>query len=628
MQMTLSILRIVFIYALFSIAWILFSDRMLESLISDITVLGTLQTYKGLFFIGVTSLLLFALISKQMHKIAVIEKKATMRQQRLEYVIQGANLGYWDWNYITNEHTVNDIWLSFLGLTRQDIEEKIIDWEDRIHPMDKTLTKRAIEQTIKHNLPYIIEFRMQHSDGHWVWIEGSGAVVERDEKTSAPLRLAGTHRDISDRKKAQEKMLFFALNDPLTSLPNRTYLKQHLEKLLLDNQSLAFLFLDLDYFKNINDMYGHSIGDEVIKIVAKRFSNCLQETDFLARVGGDEFVIVTWGHTHVKELAQALIDSLNSLIHIEKEAFKIGVSIGVALAPQNGHTFGDLFKNADTAMYEAKSSGKNGYVFYQASMTENILHTATLDNDLRHAIEHDEFVIYFQPQIHFSTNRVIGLEALVRWEHPQKGLVPPMGFIGRAEENRLIIPLGELIFEKVLKQLKQWEESFIFQGVVAINISSVQIEESHFVEKIEAIRQKIGINASKLELEITESCVMNHPVQSAHTLQKLENLGYKISIDDFGTGFSSLSYLKQLPLHKLKIDRSFIKDLPHDKDDRAISKAIIVLAKTLELEVLAEGVESEEQKTFLIQNGCDSAQGYLLGKPMSAKALEVYLGQN
>jgi len=628
MQMTLSILRIVFVYSLFSIAWILFSDYMIESFVSDITLLGRLQTYKGLLFIGVTSLLLFILIKRQINKIAMIEKKVTMRQQQLEYVIQGANLGYWDWNYVTNVHTVNDIWLSFLGLTRKDTEGRVMDWEDRIHPMDQMFAKRAIEQTIRHNLPYVIEFRMRHLDGHWVWIEGSGAVVERDERTGAPLRLAGTHRDISDRKKAQEKMLFFALNDPLTSLPNRTYLKQHLEKLFFEKYLLAFLFLDLDYFKNINDMYGHSVGDEVIKIVAKRFSECLRETDFLARVGGDEFVIVTLGHTHVEELAQTLIDCLEHTINIEKEAFKIGVSIGIALSPQNGNDFGDLFKNADTAMYEAKNRGKNSYVFYHSSMTENILQLSALDHDLTQAIENDEFVIYFQPQINFSTNQVIGLEALVRWEHPQRGFLLPIDFIKRTEESRVIIALGELIFKKVLEQMKEWDTSFAFDGVVAINISSVQIEESHFIERLERIRQNIGVSASKLELEITESCLMNHPVQNAQILQQLENLGYKISIDDFGTGFSSMSYLKYLPIHKLKIDRSFVKDLPHDKDDRAISKAIILLAKALELEVLAEGIEREDQKTFLIENGCDSAQGYLFGKPMSSKALNMYFNQN
>ena len=261
-------------------------------------------------------------------------------------------------------------------------------------------------------------------------------------------------------------------------------------------------------------------------------------------------------------------------------------------------------------------------------MTEQLLNISKLDNELKHAIENDEFVVYYQPQINLHTNRMIGLEALVRWQHPVEGIIPPNNFIGRAEETRLIISLGLLVFKKSLMQMKKWDEQAFFDGVMAINISSVQIEEENFVESIEVIRQEIGINAQRIELEVTESCFMNNPDQVSKTLQKLENLGYKISIDDFGTGYSSLSYLKQLPLHKLKIDRSFIRDLPHDTDDQAISKAIIALGKTLELEVLAEGVETEEQKAFLIENRCDSMQGYLFAKPLSAEVLEATFRQN
>jgi len=620
--------RIVLIYALFSTLWIFFSDHAVEYFVDNVTVFATLSTYKGFFFVVVTSLLLYGLIKAKIFQIVSMQKKIKEHEQRLEYVIKGANLGYWDWDYVTHKHVVNDTWLSFLGLQRKDIHLMDTDWSERIHPDDRIIAQKAVENTIYNNQPYVIEFRMRHADGHWVWIEGSGAVVERDENTGAPLRLAGTHRDISSRKDAQKEILFLALNDPLTKLPNRVYLKQELEKRLLEEPEICFLFLDLDRFKTINDMYGHTTGDKVIQVVAERLQSVLHESDFIARVGGDEFVILTREHLDIKHLCEKLIASLEDPIEIENEQFKVNASMGITCSPKDGNSFETLFKNADTAMYEAKNSLQKSYVFYTTSMTENLLTISKLDNELKHAVENDEFVIYYQPQINLHTNRMIGVEALVRWQHPIEGLIMPNRFIARAEETRLIIPLGLLIFKKSLEQIKSWQDKCFFDGTLAINISSVQIEEEDFAQKIEAIRQEIGINAQRIELELTESCFMHNPEHVSKTLQVLENLGYKISIDDFGTGYSSMSYLKQLPLHKLKIDRSFIKDLPFDTDDQAISKAIIALGKTLDLEVLAEGVETEEQKAFLIENKCDSMQGYLFAKPLSAEVLEETFRQN
>ena len=628
MRLYISPFPIVLMYAVFATLWIYFSDHAVEYFVDNVTLFATLSTYKGFFFIAITSLFLYALIKAKIFQIEQMQKKLNEHEQRLEYVIQGANLGYWDWDYVHQKHVVNDTWLSFLGLKREDIDENIEDWSKRIHPEDKIVTEKAIAYTIEHRRPYVIEFRMLHRDGHWVWIEGSGAVVERDEKTGEPLRLAGTHRDISERKNAQREMLFLALNDPLTKLPNRFYLKQELEKRLSAESRVCFLFLDLDRFKTINDMHGHTIGDKVIQIVGERLKSLLQPCDFIARVGGDEFVILSVEPLHVEVLCQNLLEGLEEPIAVGKERFKLSASIGIACSPEHGKSFEALFKNADTAMYEAKKNAHAHYLFYAASMTEQLLHTSKFDTDLKRAIDSDEFVIYYQPQVHFTSGEMIGIEALVRWQHPVQGFLLPSYFIARAEETRLIIPLGLLIIEKTLKQMQVWQAHNFAYRKVAINISSIQIEEEDFSERLEAIRHASTIDAKYIELEITESSFMNNPKHVSQTLQKLENLGYKISIDDFGTGYSSLSYLKQLPLHKLKIDRSFVQDLPRDTDDQAISKAIIALGKTLELEVMAEGVETEEQKLFLMQNGCDSMQGFLYAKPMSAEMLENFVRHN
>jgi len=625
MRVAISAFRIVLFYALFSIVWILFSDSILEFFIQDPTKMSLIQTYKGLFFITVTSGLLFVLIRRQIKKLYEMQRKLAENEQRLESVLLGADLGYWDWDYVSNKQWVNERWLSFLGLYRADIQGDATDWSQRIHPEDMPIAQKAIEATIQNGKPYTIEFRMRHANGEWVWIEGSGAVVQRDEKTSQPLRLAGTHRDITERKKVEEEIQTLALQDSLTKLPNRYFLKQHLAKGLEAETIRAFLFLDLDFFKNINDLYGHSVGDSVIQAAARRFEACLENDDFIARVGGDEFVIVTDKMQSVTALATRLIDALLEPFEIGKESFTLGVSIGIAMAPYNGTTFEELFKNADTAMYVAKNSGKNRYAFYQLSMTDDIIIATTLDKEIKEAISNDEFVLYFQPLVDIQSDELIGAEVLVRWQHPEKGLIFPGDFIPRCEETHAIIPLGELIFKKALEQLKQWEEQAMFNGVMAINISSVQIEQEDFIGKVEALCEAMKVDKSRIELEVTESFIMKNPLHSAQTLQKLKNLGFSISVDDFGTGYSSLSYLKTLPIHKLKIDRSFIKDLPKDKDDRAIVRAIISLAKNLELEVLAEGVETKEQKKFLVENWCDSAQGYLFAKPMSAQDFEEFI---
>ena len=368
MRARISPMHIVLIYALFATLWIYFSDHAVEYFVHDVALFATFSTYKGFVFVLITSLLLYALFKAKISQIEAMQKKLTEHKQRLEYVIQGANLGYWDWDYVNNTHIVNDRWLSFLGLQKEDIQGDLTDWSQRVHPEDRLVTQKAVEYTIKYHLPYVIEFRMRHADGHWVWIEGSGAVVEWDEKTGAPLRLAGTHSDISDRKNAQKEMLFLALNDPLTKLPNRVYLKQELEKRLMEETSLCFLFLDLDRFKIINDTHGHTTGDTVIQTVAERFKALLNPLDFIARVGGDEFVILSSNPLHVETLCQKLVKGIDEPILIDGELFSLSVSIGIACFPKDGKGFESLFRNADTAMYEAKNNATSHYCFYAPSI--------------------------------------------------------------------------------------------------------------------------------------------------------------------------------------------------------------------------------------------------------------------
>jgi diguanylate cyclase (GGDEF)-like protein len=489
-----------------------------------------------------------------------------------------------------------------------------------------SIAQKALEQTMSDSQPYVIEFRMKHKDGHYVWIEGSGAVVARDSKDGSVLRLAGTHKDISTRKEFEKEIRFLALNDVLTRLPNRTFLKQKIEEKINKTPDLefAFLFLYLDYFKNINDIYGHSKGDYIIQQVATRLQKALLKNDFIARVGGDEFVVLIENLDNLKSQCQLLFNSLEEPFIINNEHNKIGVSIGIALYPKDGNTLEELFKNADTAMYVAKNSGKNRYCFYHPSMTDNIYLSTKFDSELKEAIKNEEFILHYQPQIDLQTNKLIGLEALVRWQKADGEMIGPDTFIKQSEENKMIIEIGEIVMKKAFMTLKELQKEKSFQGTMAINISAVQIDDIHFISQLEKRCKDANISPSFVELEITESYIMHHPEKSIEILDELHQKGFKISIDDFGTGYSSLSYLKKLPVDKLKIDRSFIKDLPQDSEDSAITKTIITLAKNLNLEVIAEGVETQAQELFLQENGCDSVQGYFYAKPMDKARLEEY----
>lgn len=622
--------RIVLVYFTFSLLWIYFSDTILLFFIKDVIFFAEIQTYKGFAFVAITSLLIFILIKSKLAETSEMQLEIKDKEQRLSYVIQGSNLGYWDWDYITGEHLVNDRWLEILALKRSDIKNDASDWLDLVHPDDKEIGFNAIQQTIKDNNPYTIEFRMKHKDGHWIWIEGSGAIVERDETTGQPLRIAGTHKDITHRKIAEEKMNFLAFNDPLTSLPNRTFLKNTLDEFLgsVERKPFAFLFLDLDFFKNINDAFGHSFGDQVIQDVAKRFKETLKEEDFIARVGGDEFVILTHDVDHVKELCVTLALAIEKPFCVKGETFSLGTSIGITLFPDDDENFEALFKNADTAMYVAKGQGKNRYVFYTPDMGDKAVESIKMDMEIKRALEEDEFILHYQPQFDLKTGRVVGAEALVRWEDPKKGMISPGDFIPRAEETRLMIPLGNVVMKKALYQMKQWQDRNLFKGKMAINISSVQFEEDDFIETLTSVVADVGIEAKYVELEVTESAIMKNEARFITTLQELRELGFSISIDDFGTGYSSLNYIKKLPIDTLKIDRTFVKDTPHDQNDTAIAMVIITLAKQLGVEVVAEGIETKDQQKFLKENGCHKAQGFLLAYPMNATSFEDFCQLN
>ncbi len=451
--------------------------------------------------------------------------------------------------------------------------------------------------------------------------------------------ILGAYQDITHKKEDEKNLKlqrdaleYQAYHDALTGLPNRLLfldrLHQYIHKAHRNKQRVAVLFIDMDRFKEVNDSLGHVYGDEVIKEVSRRVEGQIRETDTIARFGGDEFIMIfndIDNPVFIVDIVQKVMQSMDDPIIIEGHTIYITLSIGISIYPDDADTADDLLKNADAAMYKAKNDGRNTYSFYTKDMTEKAFARIKLESSLRQAIEDEDFILYFQPQINAETNQIIGMETLVRWKHSSMGFIPPDKFIPIAEDTGLIIPLGTWILKKCMQQMVEWYKEGLNPGILAINFSMLQLQKHDFISMLEKMLDETMCKPQWLEVEVTESQMMKNPEQTILTLQKISRLGIEIAIDDFGTGYSSLSYLKRLPITGLKIDRSFINDIPEDEEDKAIVQAIIALAKSLKLYVIAEGVETEEQKEFLVKNGCNYIQGYLYSEPISADEMEKIL---
>ncbi|MFH1879499.1 MAG: EAL domain-containing protein [Bacillota bacterium] len=425
------------------------------------------------------------------------------------------------------------------------------------------------------------------------------------------------------RKQAEERIRHLAHYDELTGLANRSMFSQRLSHALAqarrNGMQLAVLFIDLDRFKNINDTLGHEAGDSVLKEVAERLRGCLRETDTVGRLSGDEFVVLLEGipqSMHCAEVAQKILATVARPFALDTQEFHLTASIGISTYPADSEDLQSLLKNSDVAMYRAKELGRNNFQFYSAQMNIHTLERLAMESDLRGALERNEFVLHYQPKVDIRSGRIIGMEALVRWQHPTKGLIPPMQFIPLAEETGLIVPIGEWVLRTACARNKSWQEQGMPPLCISVNLSARQFTYENLLQDVTRVLNETGLDAAFLELEITESMVMHDPEHAIELLNKLKAMGISISIDDFGAGYSSLSYLKRFPIDRVKIDRSFIKGLPLDGDDAAITQAIIAMAHGLKLKVIAEGAETGEQLSFLRAHECDEVQGFYFSKPL------------
>lgn len=444
--------------------------------------------------------------------------------------------------------------------------------------------------------------------------------------------------DITERKLAedalrdqQSRINFMAFHDALTGLPNRSLfydrLNHGLARARRNRSKLCVMLIDVDRFKSVNDSLGRDIGDQLLKTVAKKLIGELRAMDTVARLGSDEFVVILENISTIadaRKVADKLMTRISEPIELDGRKIVSTASIGISVYPQDGNAADELLKRADIALHKAKETGKNNYLYYTDGMDVSAVKFLVLEKDLRSAIEKDQLRLFYQPQVDLKTGSLVGVEALVRWQHPQRGLISPSHFIPLAEETGLIVPLGEWLLRKAGAQQKEWMTSGKYVGKVAVNLSPRQLRQRDFAQRLEEILAEIELPAKYLELEITESSAMEHAGETVSMLTQLNQMGLSLAIDDFGTGYSSLAYLKKFPIQKLKIDRSFIHDIHTDQNDASIAKSIIGLAHNMALNVVAEGVENEAQATWLRKRGCDQAQGFLYAQPIPADKLERF----
>ena len=563
------------------------------------------------------------------------ELKAT--NDRLKSAIEGSRDGLWEWNLSTGKMYYSHRLKEMMGYNEDELGDDYKTWATQMHPDDKRKLFRNAKESIQNRTPLHCKHRIKHKNGKWIWVLNRGKAFYNEDGKA--IMISGFQTDITkeilalEEVEKQKSILHHqAHHDALTELPNKVLfidrLKQAIKKAKRSFSKIAVLFIDLDNFKKINDSMGHDTGDEVLVQVATRLQNCIRKSDTLARLGGDEFIIII---DEIKDedlaihLAQKLVQSMAEPLHVKGQDIYITNSVGVSIFPEDGYDANTLLKNADAAMYRAKDDGKNTYQFYKEEMTEKAFERLLMENSLRQALENEEFVVHYQPQVDTRTEKLVGMEALVRWNHPSMGLVPPSKFIPLAEETGLIVKLDRWVMKTAMKQISEWNSQSSKNKFLSLNLSMKQLDQKDFLEFIKKSLQETKCLPSFIELEITESQIMKDAKKCIRILEDVKNLGITISIDDFGTGYSSLSYLKRFPISKIKIDQSFVRDIPTDEDDVALVKAIIAIAKNLNLSTIAEGVETEEQREFMLKHDCDKIQGYFYSKPVCAKDMQELL---
>jgi diguanylate cyclase (GGDEF)-like protein/PAS domain S-box-containing protein len=551
--------------------------------------------------------------------------------ERFGMVAKATNDALIEWDLASDQVWRSDSYQRLFGYRNDEPRLNMEAWLGHVDADDRLRVQQRLLGVINssQNL-WNDEFRVMRQDQTVAHVHARG-FVNRDDAGSA-RKLLGVLQDITVRKEAEDRTRFLADHDELTGLPNRSLFKQSLAQAIQragrSGKFLSVLFLDLDRFKNINDSLGHETGDQVLRAVAERLSGCVRQVDVVARFGGDEFAVLIEGLTAEDQaggVARKIVDALSQPLILAGRQYRPGASIGISTYPTDGRDVLSLQKNADIAMYRAKEEGRGNFQFYSEQLNTHSIQRLEFESNLNGALNNKEFVLYYQPKLELASGRITGVEALIRWVSPQFGFVSPADFIAIAEETGLIVPMGRWVVQTACVQNRAWQKGGLPPLRIAVNISARQMADKGLVNFVVDTMTRTGLTAESLELEITESAVMSNQEHAEKVLNQFKALGFHLTMDDFGTGYSSLAYLKRYPFDSVKIDQSFIRGIPASRDDGAIVEAIVAMAHSLELNVVAEGVETEEQSDFLRKLGCDQIQGYLFSKPVPSAEIVALL---
>lgn len=594
----------------------------------------------------VTKPINWPILSQRVHYL--LRARSTYRalklsEERLSQAQAIAQMGNWEWNILTNELHWSDQIYRIFGLEPQEFAANYEAFLQSVHPEDREYTSQAVKEAIEQKKPYNIDHRVILPNGE-VRVVHEQALVSYDHQ-DRPYQMLGTVQDITERTKVEEKIHALAYYDTLTGLPNRYRFKEQMTQALehssRNGMKTALIYMNLDRMKRINDTLGYHTGDQLLLMMTKRLKQCAEDPDILAqdqnsvadpvllaRLGGDEFAILLSALKKtgsIPEVVRSLLDALALPLVVDSREYFVTGSIGIAFSPEHGNDVDTLLKHADTAMRRAKKAGGNHFQLYAQSMNYRAFERLDLEGKLRRALQHGDLSLHYQPKVESHNRKTMGLEVLLRWEHPEIGFVPPANFIPLAEESGLIIPIGEWVLETACRQNRIWQEAGFAPVQIAVNLSVRQFIQHDMMNVIKRVLNHTRLDPKYLELELTESILMQDVEENIVTLQQLKDIGLELAIDDFGTGYSSMNYLKRLPLDTLKIDRSFVMDVITNRSDAAIVKSIVALAKNLGMKVVAEGVDTEEQRAFLNEQGCDQIQGHLISKPVPADQVIQFL---
>jgi len=624
-----TIFRIAALFSLLVAVWVFIQSGIPFALVLDLRIerVTWLQTLSGWLFVISSGWLLYLLVHRTLSAITSAEEELKLRDRAIESSVSAICIT----DNLARDNPivyVNPAFERITGYASAEVlgrNARLLQGTDLAQP-----ELLAIRAALHDQRPCHVVLRNYRKDGSMYWNELNISPVRND--AGAVTHYIGVHSDITDAKTHQDELARQANHDSLTGLPNRNLLWDRIDRACVRTQRYggfaAVAFLDLDNFKVVNDSLGHSLGDHLLRAVASRLESSLRAMDTVARLGGDEFVLVLSDHKSAQSVSgelQRIVESFSQPFAVDGRDVYITASVGVALYPQDAKDPEALMKSAELAMYRAKESGRNGYQLYTAELQTRVTERLALEGMLRRALERGEFSLHYQPQVDLRTNRVFGCEALIRWNQADLGMIGPAKFIPLAEDTGLIVPIGEWVARTACLQTRAWQVAGLPAVTVAVNISARQFRDKSLLPAIKRILAETGLAPAQLELEVTESVIMQDAQNVIADLQAFRDMGVRLSIDDFGTGYSSLSYLKRLPVDRLKIDQSFVRDITSDADDAAIAQAVITLGHTLNLRVIAEGVETPEQLAFLRRNQCDEMQGYLFGKPVPAEEFRKLL---